>query len=431
MGWRGGHAARPPALWRALRGRRGRLREGGNPSHVQKGGVTEIAPVTNRRTLPARNAAGSRALLSAEDEVSLARAWRDCRDTRSRDALLLAHRPLLQSLARRLSNYGIASEELVQDGFVGLLRALDAFDPERGVRFSVFGRRYALSEMLAKVRSLRGAVRIPLNGSDRSALPFVCKAIAAWEARSARPIDDTGLAKIAADLGVGESSVRRIHAWLRVRVVELDAPVGGDGGSPVDILASEEMDAEAQATERGCFEAFLPRFVAAVAALSERERDVLAGTYAEGDGLGVSEVARRYGVTHQRISQIRVRAIAALREAIGPLREDFGDVASLAALLESSGGLAVLAQGKLAVEEAPEVQSPAIAEAQSSGVESRVLPAAPCAPPISQPEAAPIRFEALRVQPQPAAHAGASKACATGWVQLELLFPPVAETPRD
>ena len=120
---------------------------------------------------------------------------------------------------------------------VGLMKAAESFDPKRGVRFSAFARHYAMAEMLASTRSLRGAVRVPISSDAASAFTGYSKAKRAWEAKHGREVDNDGLEEIARDLGISSVTAQRLEAWRSAKTCELDAPIGDEGASLIDALA--------------------------------------------------------------------------------------------------------------------------------------------------------------------------------------------------
>lgn len=213
-----------------------------------------------------------RKFLEKEEEWELARAWRERRDKKSRDRLVLAHRPMLRSMARRLAKYGQSVEDLVQDGMVGLLLASESFDPEKGVRFSSFARNYALEDMAKKVRDLRGPVRVPLSSIDRAALPLFQKAT--WEMKHGQPLTEEGLKEVAFEIGVSHRTATKLFDWLSPRVDYLDAADPSGKPSALCAVAFEGASTEEIVAEREGFDLVMAGLANAVRALSDRHKAV-------------------------------------------------------------------------------------------------------------------------------------------------------------
>lgn len=126
-------------------------------------------------------ASNSRVLLTHDQEIEYGRAWRDHKDRAAREKLISSNTGLVVALARRLAGRGVPLEELIAEGHVGLITAVDRFNPECGCRFSTYATywiRQSLSESFSKSLSTRGR----LNRSDRAALRLLNRAEASFVA---------------------------------------------------------------------------------------------------------------------------------------------------------------------------------------------------------------------------------------------------------
>ncbi|HEV8216392.1 MAG TPA: FliA/WhiG family RNA polymerase sigma factor [Gemmatimonadaceae bacterium] len=233
-------------------------------------------------------------------------------DSSARDALLTENLSLVhhvaRQLARRLSDK-VDHDELVSAGILGLMSAMTAFDPERGLAFSTFA-----------VPRIRGAILDELRRQDhvpRSVRRKTRDIEAARQALAARlcrlPDDD----ELAAELGVTRAVLWKWQSDVESAVrLPLDRP-GRARGEPsptsfLDTLQTEPSEAVDEQIGRDEEIALLRK---AILDLREQERTVLGLYYFE--GLKIHEIAQILGVTDSRVSQVRSKALARLREMVG------------------------------------------------------------------------------------------------------------------
>lgn len=217
---------------------------------------------------------GRRPLLTREREAALARCWRDAGDRRALDELVEGNLRFVVASARRYRGRGVPMEDLVNEGNLGLVRAAERFDPERGVRFVTYAAWFVRQTMLdALARAGRAAPPVPASG---------------------------------------EGGVR---PGRRAALVSLEAPSDPDGsGAPLsDLLgdaAAPEPDRPAvrrerrRALERGL--AFLP----------EREERVLRLFFGlDGEPpRTLADIGREMGISRERARQLKERALGRLRD---------------------------------------------------------------------------------------------------------------------
>ena len=217
-----------------------------------------------------------------------------------RDALMLAHAPLVKFLAhrigRRLSGT-VDINDLIGDGMLGLIDAIDSFDPKRKVRFKTYAETRIRGAILDGVRSRDWAPR-----SVRRAARLLDSAIAAVESRTGTAADDD---EIADELGVTLEELQRIY--IRARASRISTAWSEDeGGEPVDDGADPLSAIEADERRRLVGEE--------ITGLPEREKLVLSLYYER--GLSLREIGEILGVTESRVCQIHTRAVSRLRARI-------------------------------------------------------------------------------------------------------------------
>ena len=225
---------------------------------------------------------------------------------RARDELVTLHLPLVQFLARRFRDRGEPLEDLVQVGTIGLIKAVDRFDPQRGVEFSTYATPTIVGEIKRHFRDRGWAIRVPRRLQElRISLG---QATAELSQKSGRA---PTLAELATHLGISEDEViEGLEGAQAYSTTSLDAQVGGDDGdgsaSLVDRLGSDDLDLEAVEYR----ESLKPL----LAALPSRERRILALRFFH--GMTQSEIAEEVGISQMHVSRLLAKSLATLREGM-------------------------------------------------------------------------------------------------------------------
>jgi RNA polymerase sigma-B factor len=250
-----------------------------------------------------RNGAGGDRLGRALKERGLFARYRECGDLAARDALVERFLPLATGLARRYHRGAEPLDDLVQVASVGLLKAIDRFDPARGTAFSSFAVPTIAGELKRHYRDKGWSVRVPRDLQELAVRV---------DRATDRLVHELGrvptATEIADDLGVStEQVIEAREATAAYRADSLDrAPSDDqDGTQVIDTLGGDEPGYR-QAEQTATVEAMM-------SALSEREREILRLRFAE--DLTQSEIGDRVGLSQMHISRLLRQAIARLREA--------------------------------------------------------------------------------------------------------------------
>jgi RNA polymerase sigma-32 factor len=254
------------------------------------------------------------AVLSAEREQALAERlfYEDCVD--SARELVLAHLRFVVHIARSYSGYGLSEADLIQEGNVGLMKAVKRFDPTKGVRLVSFAVHWIKAEMheyilrnwrIVKVATTKAQRKLFFNlRSQKKTLGW----LSAEETRA-----------IAADLGVDEAEVTRMEGRLSSRDIGFDAPEGDDDAAwqaPQYFLEDKQAD-PGQLVEAAEFaDDNAARLQQALAALDDRSRDILERRWLVDDKATLHELAATYDVSAERIRQLEANAMKKLRSAM-------------------------------------------------------------------------------------------------------------------
>ena len=275
--------------------------------------VLNMAPGAN---LPAYiQAVSSIAVLSAERERELAERlfYEECVD--SARELVLAHLRFVVHIARSYSGYGLAEADLIQEGNVGLMKAVKRFDPNKGVRLVSFAVHWIKAEMheyilrnwrIVKVATTKAQRKLFFNlRSQKKSLGW----LSAEETRA-----------IAADLGVDEVEVTRMEGRLASRDVAFDAPTDSDEDdswqAPQYFLTDGQVDPGQLVEAEDFAQDSSARLHLALAELDVRSRDILKRRWLTDDKATLHELASEYEVSAERIRQLEANAMKKLRTAM-------------------------------------------------------------------------------------------------------------------
>src|SRR3954447_5628443 len=243
------------------------------------------------------------ALSERNDEERLFERYHRTGDPTARDELIRRCLPLARSLAGRYARAGESLEDLVQVANVGLIKAVDRFDPSRGIAFSSFAVPSILGELKRHFRDHGWAARVPRPVQERVLkVNAAVEAFSRYHGRAPKP------AEVALATGDSiEEVLEAMEAASAHSAVSLDAPLGGDGGDETVTYANSvgEVDTRLELVEnRTVVDATLH-------ALPEREQQILHLRFSE--DLTQAEIAERIGVSQMHVSRLIRRALERLR----------------------------------------------------------------------------------------------------------------------
>jgi len=282
--------------------------------------VTELHPNANsghrkrrdsgdRTQSPMRQASPGRRLLSAAEEIALARRI-ERGDLKAKEKMVQSNLGLVHAVARTYRGSGVPFADLVQEGSVGLVRAVERFDHRRGVRFSTYAAWWIRRSMLDAIAS-SNVIRMPAKANQQ--LAAARRAEEELERIGPGPASDEAIAE---RTKLSLRTVRSLRSAARV-TASLDEPVGDGATSLGDLLADEHA---VDPSERAIARERRHEVSAMLRLLPERHREVLIRRYGLNDGPAQSheEIGQWLGVGEERIRQIEREALHRLRSIAAP-----------------------------------------------------------------------------------------------------------------
>ena len=253
-------------------------------------------------------------LLSPEEEQRYARAWRDHEDLDAARQLVLSHLRVVVSVARHYLGYGLPHADLIQEGNVGLMKAVKRFDPDRGVRLVSFALHWIRAEIHEFVLRNWRLVKIATTKAQRK-LFFNLRSLK--QSLNALTVEQADA--MASELNVSRKDVLEMETRLSGRDVSIEPTVDDneDSFGPLAYLASPDEN-PAQQLEREQTESLRQKGLAtALEDLDDRSRRIIQARWlTEGETATLHELAAEYGVSAERIRQIEARAMQKMRAAI-------------------------------------------------------------------------------------------------------------------
>ena len=256
-------------------------------------------------------------VLTAEQEYEYATKWVQNQDKFAAEKLVASHLRLVVSVAYDYKNYGIPVGELIASGNMGLMQALQKFDPDKGFRFSTYAMFWIKAEIYETILNNWSIVRIGTSVNQKRVFFNLARA------KRALGIMDNNLSaeqtkQIAEYLDVPERDVERMATRVGARDVSLNAPLNSDDGA-TDVLSNmtdgretiEETLEQIEFRRRGydLLKKHLEK-------MSERDRAILTARRLTQPVATLESLSQKYGISRERVRQIEERAYNKLRDAI-------------------------------------------------------------------------------------------------------------------
>ena len=271
-------------------------------------------------------------VLSVEDEQRLARRLRDDNDLAAAQELVLSHLRFVVHVARGYSGYGLPIGDLIQEGNIGLMKAVKRFDPTRGVRLVSFAIHWIKAEIHEYILKNWRMVKVATTKAQRKLFfnlrsmkqGFKADAAAADAGTHRDTLSDHEIDSVAAQLNVKREEVIEMETRMAGGDVLLDPAPSDDGEQafgPIAYLADASHEPTAMIESRQRDELATDGIATALASLDERSRRIVEERWLKvnddgSGGMTLHDLAAVYGVSAERIRQIEVAAMKKMKNAL-------------------------------------------------------------------------------------------------------------------
>jgi len=254
-------------------------------------------------------------MLTAEEETSLARQWHEHQDLDSAQQLVLSHLRFVVHIARSYSGYGLPQADLIQEGNIGLMKAVKRFDPNVGVRlvsFAVYWIRAEIHEYI--LRNWR-IVKVATTKAQRKLF---------FNLRSAKQrlgwFNQEEVNAVADDLGVTPKDVREMESRMTGQDIGFDQPDNDDDDrpnlSPVGFLEDMSQEPSILVENQEWEDHSKQRLMNALQDLDDRSRDIITQRWLNDNKSTLHQLADKYDISAERIRQLENNAMKKLRGAL-------------------------------------------------------------------------------------------------------------------
>ncbi|WP_213996184.1 RNA polymerase sigma factor RpoH [Arsukibacterium sp.] len=253
-------------------------------------------------------------MLTAEQERSLAERLQQDGDLTAARQLIMSHLRFVVHIARSYSGYGLPISDLVQEGNIGLMKAVKRFDPTVGVRLVSFAVHWIKAEIHEYVLKNWRIVKIATTKAQRKLFFNLRKAKKhlGW-------FNQDEVKHVAESLGVAEHEVREMESRMSNYDMPYDAPDEDDDSAftaPVYYLQDKASDLAVQVEDEQWDNAAADRLQAAMRTLDDRSQDIVRARWLDNNKLTLQELAERYQVSAERVRQLEKNAMKKLHSAL-------------------------------------------------------------------------------------------------------------------
>ncbi len=269
-------------------------------------------------------------LLDAETELKLAYAWRDERDEEALHRLITAYMRLAISMASKFRRYGAPMNDLIQEAGLGLMKAADKFDPDRGVRFSTYAVWWIKASIQDYVMRNWSMVRTGSTSSQKSLFFNLRRVQARLEreaAASGEPLDRQVMReRIAQEVGVPLHDVEMMEGRLSGSDFSLNATQSTDeeGREWIETLEDENAKPSENVEQAKDIDTLRTWLVEALSALNERERFIVQERKLRDQPRTLESLGNELGLSKERVRQLEAAAFGKMRKNLeGQSKEVF------------------------------------------------------------------------------------------------------------
>ena len=257
-------------------------------------------------------------LLKPEEEIDLARKIQKG-DEAAREKMILSNLRLVISIAKRYNNLGTPLSDLIEEGNIGLMKAVEKFDPERGFRFSTYAAWWIKQGISRSIIDQGKMIRVPVYMNEE-----IVKYKKAKEALTHKLKRKPTMREVAKRMKTTIDKVKDMENAI-TKMSSLDAPIGEEGDGQVkDIIEDENIVAPDAAVETFMNK---ERATGFLDMLNERERKIIELRYGieDGETRTLAEIAKVLGVSRERVRQLEAATIKKIRQIIETQRKQQDD----------------------------------------------------------------------------------------------------------
>ncbi|MCL4117799.1 UNVERIFIED_CONTAM: hypothetical protein GTU68_037348 [Idotea baltica] len=254
-------------------------------------------------------------MLSLEEEQELANKYKHKKDLEAAQKLVLAHLRFVTKIARNFSGYGLSAADLIQEGNIGLMKAVSKFDPDQGVRLVSFAVHWIKAEMHDFVLKNWKIVKVATTKSQRK-LFFNLRS----SKKSSNWLTHDEIKQIAKELDVKEETVVEMEKRMCQGDASLDLPYtddeGGESSAQSLYLEDKSSNIEHQVVQQDYYDNFKSVIKDVLAGFDNRTKDIIMSRYMLEKKATLHDLAAKYKISAERVRQIEEEALGKMKKAV-------------------------------------------------------------------------------------------------------------------
>jgi len=256
-------------------------------------------------------------MLDIESEQALVKRWREKRDQKALDQLVGSHLRLVIKLARGYRGYGLPLEDLIAEGNLGLMQAIERFDPTRGFRLNTYAIWWIKAQLQDYVMRASSLVRMGTTAAQKRLFFNLRRLSASHGELQGGDLSPETVAEIAEELGVRKQEVIEMSRRMSGRDASLNERVDADGDAErQDFLVDERATQETILVERDEAAKRLGLLEKALGSLTPRERQIVVERRLSDEPPTLEDLGIHFGVSRERVRQLEARALDKLGKAV-------------------------------------------------------------------------------------------------------------------
>ena len=262
--------------------------------------------------------------LEAEEEITLVKKWHKLKDEKSLQKLIQSHRALVLKIALSYRGYQLSHQDLVSEGYVGIMQAVNKFDPNRGIRFSTYASHWIHAAMKDYILKSCSLVKIGMGADYRKLFFGLRRAKEKYRLREAY-LSSEDINKIASEMDVDPKAVIYMNQRLSAQDYSLNASRSEeDPGEWQDWLLDETDNQEESFAHQQEFEKRHTLLKDAFKTLEKREFDVFMARRLEEPPKTLEELSEVHKISRERIRQIEMKAFEKIQKDVHKSAKEIG-----------------------------------------------------------------------------------------------------------
>ncbi len=259
-------------------------------------------------------------ILSQDEEYELSIKYKQNKDEEIAYKLITSHLRLVVAVVSKYRGYGLPMDELIAEGNMGLLYALEKFEPEKGFRFSTYALWWIKASVQKYILNSWSLVKLGTTAAQKKLFFNLRKIKNQLGLVDDRALSDPLLKEIAGTLDVSVQEVKEMNNRLQAHDSSLNVTVDSDSDSSsewLDFIADGKPNQEALLARRETINYQRKLFKQAITILNERERDILYKRRLAEDSSTLEDLSRYYHISKERVRQIELNSIRKISHAVG------------------------------------------------------------------------------------------------------------------